>query len=60
MLLSADNQLCTSALIIYMSYALVMEKLYRGKCVILLQYKCLIYFDLAIFVFLITAWDKTL
>lgn len=43
-----------------MSYALVMEKLYRGKCVILLQYKCLIYFDLAIFVFLITAWDKTL
>jgi len=59
-LLSTDNQLCITALIICINYVLVIKKVYRGKCVTLLQCKSLIYFGLAILVFLITAWDKTL
>lgn len=49
-----------SALVTCMTCASVKEEMYKGKCVILLHFKCLICFELAIALFLITAWEETL
>lgn len=49
-----------TALVTCMTCASVKEEMYKGKCVILLHFKCLICFELAIALFLITAWEETL
>lgn len=53
-------QLIFSALATCITCALVKAETYKGKSVILLHCKCLMYFKLAITLLLITAWGETL